>query len=302
MVRIRPRADGAVGPDTVAGRPLAGEHVPPPPLDDLVEVDDLAGVEAFAPASGGDPDDPFGTSGTWRAERPRRGPVAPVLLTAAAVVLVLGVLALVLGLADDDDDLRSDDVATDVSTTTTALGSSTTARSTSTTAGGTTSTTSGFTPGTTPTTVRPTVTTLRPTTTLTATTLAPDRPLEVAVDVVTVAGRSSDVVAGEPTDITVRLVDPDAIPTGNCLRVVVEGGLADAVLADNACSTDCPTGAAASEPAGGTFENGFTFTFAEPGTYHVVVTATSGRPGCGNRYADRVEDVRSSPITVDPAG
>jgi hypothetical protein len=305
MVRIRPRGDAQRGPDTVAGRPLEGEAVPPPALDDLVEVDELAGAEAFGPPPDRNPDDPFGMAAAEerRQARAERSAVAPVGLVVAIAVLVVGLLAILLGLADeDDDDVRSDDVATATSTTATTLRTSTTVRTTtSTTGGATTSTTSGFTPGTTPATAGPTVTTLRPTTTLTATTLPANQPLAVDVDVVMADDRSNDIVAGEPTDITVRLVDPDAVPSGNCLEVVVEGGLGEAVLADNACDTTCPSGAATSEPTGGTFENGFTFTFEEAGTYHVVVTATSGRHGCGNRYADRVDGVRSSPITVATA-
>lgn len=307
MVKIRPRGVGE--PATIAGRPLEGEHVPPPDpeqIADAAEVDDLAGAEAFGPRPEGDAEYAAAFAGGGRRGEPRPGgtSAASIGLVLAAVVLVAGLLSVVLGLADDGDDARTDDVATAESTTTTASPASTssTVRSTtSTTAGATsTSTTSGLTPGTTPTTVRPTVTTVRPSTTLpTATTLAPDRALAVAVDVDPLEG--TDVVAGQPTEITVRLVDPDAEPGGNCLRVVVEGGLGDVVLADNPCDTGCPAGSAASEPVGGTFENVFNHTFAEAGTYHVVVTATSGRPGCGNRYADRVDDVRSSPVTVAAA-
>lgn len=292
MVRIRSRQ-----PATVAGRPLEGEHVPPPE-----ELDELAGAEAFGARQEVDPDDPFG-AGARRRDEPAAGRFASGTLVAAAILLVLGGLALVLGLGDDgdDDDLRSDDVATGATTSTTTESVSTSATTATSTVASTTATTSGFTPGTTPTTVaRPTVTTLRPSTTL-PTTLPANRVMTVSVDVVMADDRSSDIVAGEVADITVRLVDPDAVPSGNCLRVVVEGGLDDDVLADNTCNTDCPSGSSASEPAGGTFENGFSYTFPEDGTYHVVVTATSGRPGCGNQYADRVVDVESSPITVATA-
>ena len=56
MVRIRSRQ-----PATVAGRPLEGEHVPPPE-----ELDELAGAEAFGARQDVDPDDPFGAGARRR--------------------------------------------------------------------------------------------------------------------------------------------------------------------------------------------------------------------------------------------
>jgi hypothetical protein len=295
MVRIRPRQPGASAPPTVAGRPLSG--VPVPPSDEA--LDELAGVEAFSPHPDHDPEDPFALRTTRRGDESGAAR-ARVGLVAAGVVLVAGLLSLVLGLADDDDDdVRSDDVAAEASTTTTG---STVRATTTSSAAGTTSTSSGFAPGTTSTTVaHPTVTTVRPSTTLTATTAVPDRPLVVEVEVRPADG-GSDIVAGEPVDITVRLSDPDAIPTGNCLRVVVTGGPDDDTLANNPCDTSCPSGAAAAAPEGGTFENFFTYAFPEDGNFHVVVTGRSGHPGCGNDYAELVSPpFETPPIVVAPA-
>src|SRR5687768_16062941 len=111
MVRIRPRQ-----PDTVAGRPLEGEHVPPPE-----DLDELAGVEAFGPRPDVDPDDPFGTGAVEgrRRREPARSTPATAGLVLAAIVLVVGLLSVLLGLADDDeDDVRSDDVAAEATTST----------------------------------------------------------------------------------------------------------------------------------------------------------------------------------------
>jgi hypothetical protein len=52
---------------------------------------------------------------------------------------------------------------------------------------------------------------------------------------------------------------------------------------------------------GGTRTNVIPYTFTEDGPHTIVISATSGRPGCGNPYADSIEDDRT-PVDVDPAG
>lgn len=284
MARIRPRAHRSVDPGTVAGRPLTGAVETP---DDA--LDDLAGAEAFGPRPEGDPDDPFSHAYVEGGRRGGAGGPARTGIVLAALVCVAGLLALLVGVADDDEEVDGDDIATVATSTSTsrpAASTSTTARSTTTSApGGSTSTTSGFAPGTTPTTRRTTITTLRPSTTLpAATTTAPDRPLDIAIELLDEdRAPLAEPMAGQRAVVRVIYSDADAEPTAHCQRITVN----DSVLFEDPCEPrDCPSTFA----PGGERVLEFNYTFLTAGTYSFLVEATSGFAECGDRGASEGRD------------
>lgn len=271
MVRIRPSGTTGGDPETVAGRPLAGDAVPPP--DD--ELDDLAGVEAFAPRDDGD----FGRAFARRRREPGAGDrLARAGLAAAVLVGVLGLLAVAFGLADDDG---GDDLATTATSTTARAVSTTTSPSTTSTARPATSTTSGFAPGTTAATVgRTTITTTRPTTTLpeaSTTTVLSNRPMRIEISL------DRAPLAGQAVLVTVFAVDPDAVPTDRCQVVTINGST---IIEDPCEPEDCPPDPPPVADNGGDRTLRFDHTFTTAGEYTIEVTARSGLPECGNPYAD----------------
>jgi hypothetical protein len=137
------------------------------------------------------------------------------------------------------------------------------------------------------------VTTTRPTTTLVApTTTAPaNQPLTITISV------PSEVVADEPTPITVTLTDPDAEPTTNCFVVELDG---EVLLADpcDEEADDCPGADDPTiGPSGATRTVDFDVIFDTDGNHTLTATGRSGVPERCNRFADI--DTEEVTVTVD---